>query len=320
MDRSVNVIDQRITDHFALYHGDCVEVIKGVADNSVHFSIFSPPFAKLFAYSNSEHDMGNCRGYDDFGEHFGFLIDDLHRVMMPGRLVAIHCMDIPLMKERDGVMGFSDFSGDIIRWFQARGFIMHGPRITIWKDPLIEATRTKALGLMHKQLCKDSAMSRTGNPDYLVVMRKDGDNPEAVARPDGLDRFVGMNEPRDGVYSHEAWRRYANPVWADINQTRTLNAAAGRDEKDQTHICPLQLDVIERAIHLWTNPGDIVFTPFAGIGSEVYGAILQGRRGIGIELKESYFRQAVANCERAVSELKQDDLVSMMDHQEAANE
>ena len=303
---------------YTLYHGDSVLLAELVPDNSVHFSLYSPPFSKLFCYSNSDHDLGNCRTNDEFLTHFGFLAKHLYRVLMPGRLMAVHCMDMPLVKERDGVIGFSDFSGDLIRLFQSHGFIMHGPRITIWKDPLIEATRTKALGLMHKQLCKDSAMCRTCSPDYLLVMRKPGDNKEPVTRPEGMVDYVGENQidgtpgyfppmgSTEPCYSHNAWRGYASPVWMDINQTRTLNYRDARDPNDEAHVCPLQLDVIERAIHLWTNPGDTVFSPFAGIGSEVYGAVINGRKGIGIELKPSYYRQAVKTLEEAVKDKPQE--------------
>ena len=240
---------------------------------------------------------------------------------MPGRLLSFHCIDIPLMKSRNGVIGLKDFPGELIRIFTNAGFIYHS-KVVIWKDPLIEATRTKSLGLMHKQLCKDSAMCRQGLPDYLITMRKPGENPEPIAHPDGMDRFFGENEPEGikgirptpdpekyakkekynevPVYSHQVWRRYASPVWMDIRQSNTLNAKNARDEKDERHICPLQLDVIARAIELWSNPGDIVFTPFLGIGSEAYQAILMGRRAMGIELKESYFNDAVVNCDTVV--------------------
>ena len=245
--------------------------------------------------------MGNSRDDDQFYEHFKYLVSEIYRVIMPGRLVSIHCMDIPMLKSRDGVIGIKDFPGELIRMFQKAGFIFHS-RVTVWKDPLVEATRTKALGLMHKQLCKDSSMCRQGLPDYIVTFRKPGENEELIAHPDGLDRFYGEDEPvidEGQVYSHQVWRRYASPVWMDIRQSNTLNKVAARDEKDERHICPLQLDVIARCVGLWTNPNDIVFTPFAGIGSEVYQSVLMGRRGLGIELKDSYFDEAVSNCESA---------------------
>lgn len=297
----MKVINQKISNSYSLYHGDSCEVIKGLKDNSIHYSIFSPPFSSLYTYSNSDRDMGNSRDDDQFYEHFKYLVSEIYRVIMPGRLVSVHCMDIPMLKSRDGVIGIKDFPGELIRMFQEAGFIFHS-RVTVWKDPLVEATRTKALGLMHKQLCKDSSMCRQGLPDYIVTFRKPGENEELIAHPDGLDRFYGEDEPvidEGQVYSHQVWRRYASPVWVDIRQTNTLNKVAARDEKDERHISPLQLDVIARCVELWTNPNDIVFTPFAGIGSEVYQSVLMGRRGLGIELKDSYFDEAVSNCESA---------------------
>jgi len=304
----MKVIDQAQGKNWVMYQGDCVEVIKGIPDNSVHYSIFSPPFASLYTYSNSERDMGNVRSHSEFYEHFRFLVGELYRVTIPGRLLSFHCMDIPAMKERDGFIGLYDFPGELLRLFQKAGFIYHS-KVVIWKDPLIEATRTKALGLMHKQLCKDSAMCRQGLPDYLITVRKPGDNPEPIAHPKGLDRYIGTDEPEartDTVYSHHVWRKYASPVWMDINQSRTLQKDSAREEKDERHICPLQLDVIERALELWTNPGDIVLSPFAGIGSEIYSAVRMGRRGVGIELKGSYFKQAVENCK--VAELEENQI------------
>ena len=297
----MKVINQKISNSYSLYHGDSCEVIKGLKDNSIHYSIFSPPFSSLYTYSNSDRDMGNSRDDNQFYEHFKYLVSEIYRVIMPGRLVSVHCMDIPMLKSRDGVIGIKDFPGELIRMFQEAGFIFHS-RVTVWKDPLVEATRTKALGLMHKQLCKDSSMCRQGLPDYIVTFRKPGENEELIAHPDELDRFYGEDEPvidEGQVYSHQVWRRYASPVWMDIRQSNTLNKVAARDEKDERHICPLQLDVIARCVELWTNPNDIVFTPFAGIGSEMYQSVLMGRRELGIELKDSYFDEAVSNCESA---------------------
>lgn len=306
-------------DGWEMRLGDCVELSKLIPDNSIHYSIFSPPFASLYTYSASERDMGNARSDKEFYEHFGFLIAELYRVTKPGRLLSFHCMEIPAMKERDGFIGIKDFPGDLIRAFEKRGFIEHS-RVIIWKDPLIEATRTKALGLMHKQVMKDSAMCRQGLPDQLITMRKPGTNAEPVSRPEGFTAFIGEGEPKarkgkpemkkagelhsdltrdDPVYSHQVWRRYASPVWMDINQTRTLQKEAAREGKDERHICPLQLDVIERAIELWSNAGDMVLSPFAGIGSEGYVALQRLRKFIGIELKESYFKQACANLRAA---------------------
>ncbi len=291
-----NCLEQHIGTDFALYNGDCCEVIHSIPEESIHLSVFSPPFADLYAYSDSPRDMGNCRNYDEFFVHFNVLIEQLMRVLVPGRICAVHCMDIPSMKERDGVIGVKDFSGDIIRAFQRAGFVYHS-RTLIWKDPLIEATRTKAIGLMHKQLCKDSTMSRCGLPDYLLAFRKPGQNPLPVEHPDGLTEYHGADDPGEhGVKrSHNIWRAYASPVWMDVRQTNTLNFREAREEKDEKHVCPLQLDTIARAVTLWSNPGEVVLTPFGGVGSEVYGAVKLGRRGIGIELKPSYYKQAVKN-------------------------
>lgn len=295
---------------YSLYQGDCAEVIKEIPNNSIHYSIFSPPFRNLYTYSNSERDMGNSKNDDEFDRHFSFLIPELYRVLMPGRLLSFHCMDIPAMKERDGYIGVKDFPGDLLRMFQSEGFIYHS-RVTIWKDPLIEATRTKAIGLMHKQLMKDSAMCRNGLPDYLITVRKPGNNPEPIAHPDGLVSFAGENEPTDGVYSHQVWRRYASPVWMDIRQSNTLQKSSARDNNDERHIAPLQLDVIERALELWTNLGDIVLTPYGGIMSEAYQAVKMDRRAVAIELKESYFNAGVNNMKMAVKDQPQTNLFIM---------
>lgn len=323
----VKVIDQFFGADWAMYHGDACEVVQGLPSDSVHYSIFSPPFASLYTYSASERDMGNARSDREFYEHFKFLVSELFRVTMPGRVLSFHCMDIPAMKERDGFIGLKDFPAQLREMFEAAGFIYHS-KVVIWKDPLIEATRTKAIGLMHKQVTKDSAMCRQGLPDYLVTMRKPGTNPEPISRPDGFTDYIGDDEPKarkgkpivrsrdiekyegmakdDPVYSHQVWRRYASPVWLDINQTKTLQRESAREDKDERHICPLQLEVIERAIELWTNPHDLVLSPFAGIGSEGYVALQKNRRFIGIELKGSYYKQAVANLRLA--EKQQDGL------------
>lgn len=282
---AVNVIQQDAGEKWAIYRGDCVEVVKGIPDASVDFSIFSPPFASLYTYSASDRDMGNCADQEEFAEHFRFLIPELFRVTKPGRLLSFHCMNLPTSKERDGYIGIRDFRGDLIRAFQEAGWIYHS-EVVIWKDPVTAMQRTKALGLLHKTIRKDSAMSRQGIPDYLVTMRKPGVNPEPVAHT--AEQFpVSL------------WQRYASPVWFDINPSRTLQHRSAREHQDERHICPLQLQVIERAIELWTNPNDVVLSPFAGIGSEGYVAVQNGRRFVGIELKESYYGQMRSNLESA---------------------
>jgi DNA modification methylase len=299
------VIDQHIADRFSLFNGDCVEVMRSLPDESIDMSIFSPPYLSLYVYSNSERDMGNARTDEEFYEHFRFVIAELMRIVKPGRMVVVDCMNVPAMKQRDGYIGLKDFRGALIRDFTAKGFIFHA-EFCMYKDPLLEATRTKALGLMHKQLCKDSTMSRAGIPQYLLAFRKPGENAEPVAHPDGVDYFVGENPPLDGNLSHERWRRYASPVWMDINFSNTLNVVAARDNEDERHIAPLALDAIERALWLYSNPNDVIFTPFLGIGSEVYVALKMGRRGIGSELKPSYFKLAVENCKSAVVDNQSD--------------
>lgn len=278
---------QNMTDRYALYNGDSCEVIKGIPDNSIHFSIYSPPFSSLYTYSNSERDMGNCRDDEEFFGQFEYLAKDLYRVLMPGRLMAVHCMNLPTSKIRDGYIGIRDFRGELIRLFESVGFIYHS-EVCIWKDPVIAMQRTKALGLLHKQLKKDSCMSRQGIPDYLVVMRKPGENDEPITH---------TNES----FPVKVWQKYASPVWDDINPSDTLQYRSAREEKDEKHICPLQLTVIKRAINLWTNPGDIVLSPFGGIGSEPVTAIEMGRRAVAIELKDSYYDQMVRNCANVVN-------------------
>lgn len=291
----MQVLNQEVKEKYGIYNGDNVELIKQLPDNSIHYTIFSPPFASLYTYSNSERDMGNCQTDEEFAEHFSYLIKELYRVTMPGRLLSFHCMEIPATKQHDGYIGIKDFPGQLIRMFEKEGFIFHS-RVTIWKDPLIAATRTHALGLLHKQIVKDSSMCRQGIADYVITMRKPGDNPEFVSHEEGFKTYIGTDDIDDSkVFSHQVWRKYASPVWMDINQTRTLNTIGSKDEKDSRHICPLQLDVVERCIHLWTNPGDIVFDPFAGIGTVPYCAVNLGRRGLGFELKESYYQTALNN-------------------------
>lgn len=292
-DRHITFEDVRDTQEgnaWKLIRGDCVTLCKKLADDSVHYSIFSPPFASLYTYSNSEQDMGNCRNHAEFHEHFRFLVSELYRVLMPGRLVSFHCMNLPTSKAHNGYIGIVDFRGQLIRTFVEAGFIYHS-EVTIWKDPVTAMQRTKALGLLHKQLKKDSCMSRQGIADYLVTMRKPGSNHEAVAH---------TNES----FPVDVWQCYASPVWMDINPSDTLQRTSAREERDEKHICPLQLQVIRRALELWTNPGDLVLSPFAGIGSEGFESIKTGRRFIGFELKGSYFQQAVENLRNAEAESK----------------
>jgi hypothetical protein len=258
-----------------------------MADNSIDYSVFSPPFADLFVYSNSDHDMGNCKDDAEFAAQFRYLVAELFRIVKPGRNVSFHCMNLPTTKMRQGYIGLRDFRGDLIRAFQDEGFIYHS-EVCIWKDPVVAMQRTKALGLLHKTIRENSSMSRMGLPDYVITMRKPGECEDRVKHGDDLP--VQM------------WQKYASPIWSDINQGRTLNKLPARDENDEKHMCPLQLDVIERCIHLWTNPGDLVFSPFTGIGSEGYCAIRMGRRFIGTELKPQYWSLACQNIEDAKRE------------------
>lgn len=277
-----------ITEYFALYHGDCVEVTPNIPDESVDLSIFSPPFAELYTYSDEIADMGNSKDYNEFLFAFSFLVKELFRVTRQGRNVCVHCMDLPIQKGKEGFIGLRDFSNMIRESFEKEGFIYHS-RITIWKDPVIEMQRTKALGLLHKQVKKDSTMSRVGLPDYILVFRKDGDR----------------DNPVHCDISVDTWQKFASPVWFDINYSNTLNLKGSRDEKDEKHICPLQLDTIDRLLTLYSNEGDTILTPFAGIGSEVYQSVLRNRKAIGIELKESYYNAAVKNCNNAIESKKQ---------------
>jgi hypothetical protein len=302
----MNVLNQDVNEKFSIYNGDSVEVLKGIPDDSIHYSIFSPPFASLYTYSNSDRDMGNSKTDDEFYEHFSYLVKELYRVTMPGRLLSFHCMNLPTSKQRDGVIGIKDFRGILIKAFCDAGWIYHS-EVCIWKNPVTAMQRTKALGLLWKQLKKDSAMSRQGIPDFVVTMRKPGENPERVTHT-------------DESFPVAVWQRYASPVWMDINQSDTLQRQSAREEKDERHICPLQLEVIKRCIELWTNPGDIVLDPFAGIGSTPYTAIRMDRRGMGIELKESYYKQAVANCHEASGEPIIPDLDGEVEEETAADE
>lgn len=316
MKNKIKVYDQKHTDSWTLYNGDCVEVTKGIPDASIDFSIFSPPFSNLYTYSDSEADMGNSAGDDEFMQHFGYLVPELLRVTVPGRLTAIHCKDLPLYMNRDGAAGLKDFPGMLIRLFEDHGWTYHS-RVTIWKDPVIEMERTKNNGLLYKNFRERAEVLRQGMADYIVVLRKWDDSMERTesAKPvkhDPTERmtYYGADAPTAGAnpmskhgawYDHnlEVWQRYASPVWMDIDQTDVLNYQLAKDGQDEKHICPLQLGVIERSVQLWTNPGDVVLSPFAGIGSEGYVSVKMGRRFVGIELKESYFNWAVRNLREA---------------------
>ena len=338
-----NVVSQVVNDNYAIYQGDACELVRGVPGDSIHFGIHSPPFEGLYKFSNYDRDISNNDG-PQFWEHYAFLISELYRVTMPGRLHSVHVMNLPKSKIRHGHIGMRDFRGEVVRAYEDAGWIFHS-EVCIWKDPVVAQQRTKSIRLLHKQLVKDSAISGQGLADYVVTFRKPGDNPEPISGL--LDAWVGSEPAGDGAwrtsvsehgvdisreaYDHHAaqtraegrepwpfqtwvsvlvWQRYASPVWMDINQTRTLQYRGGRDAADEQHISPLQLDVIERCIALWSNPGDTVLTPFLGIGSEVYAAVEMGRRGIGFELKPSYFRQAVRNIARVGQSVAQADIMS----------
>lgn len=280
--------DRASSDRWTMHLGDCVDVLRETPTASVDFSIFSPPFASLYTYSASDRDMGNVRDHAAFYDHFGYAVTELARVTKPGRLVSFHCMNLPTSKVRDGVIGISDFRGDLIRLFQSRGFIYHS-EVCIWKDPVTAMQRTKALGLLHKTIRNDSSMSRQGIPDYLVTMRLPGENAEPIAHT-------------AEAFPVSLWQRYASPVWMDINPTDTLQYRSAREHEDERHICPLQLEVIRRAVMLWSNPNDVILSPFAGIGSEGFVALQEGRRFLGIELKPSYYKQACGNLAAASRE------------------
>lgn len=311
--------DQVITDDYAIYHGDCVEVMRDLPPETVHLSIYSPPFAGLYQYSSDERDMSNSKDYAEFIEHYGHAVAEIHRVTMPGRMSAVHCQDIPVL--RPNRHHLTDFPGDIIRLHNRLGWD-YVARYHVWKEPLTVRNRTMVNSLHHKTLCEDSTRCSVANADYLLIFRRSGDNPVPVDHPTGLMSYAGSKTPPPEVmkwrghkgnqinnaYSQWVWRQYASAFWDDVRIDRTLGAGASlysgnkadKDEPDEKHMHPLQLDVIERACVLWSNPGETVLTPFMGVGSEVYGAVLNGRRGIGIELKPSYYRQAVRNVAEAV--------------------
>ncbi len=290
----MQTLDQIITDEYSIYNADCIEIARNLPDSSIDFSIYSPPFSSLYTYSNSDRDMGNSKNDNEFYEHFRFLVKEQFRVIKPGRLISFHCMNLPTSKAHDGYIGIKDFRGEMIRLFQEEGFIYHS-EVCIWKNPVTAMQRTKALGLLHKTIRKDSSMSRNGIPDYLVTMRKPGGNEE----------FISHTHEEFPV---DLWQKIASPVWMDINQSDTLQFRHARDNDDERHIAPLQLDVIERALMLWSNPNDVVWSPFLGIGSEGYQSVKMGRKFIGTELKPSYFQVAKKNMVKAVEERNQLDI------------
>ena len=305
------IVDQELTDRYAAYCGDCMEMLAGLPDGAIHLSIYSPPFAGLYQYSSSERDLSNCASYEGFMEHYGLVVRELARVTMPGRITAVHCADIALSNHGKGD-GLLDFPGDIIRLHRDLGFA-YAARYHVWKEPLQVRMRTMAKGLAHRTLVEDSARCSVASADYLLIFRRDGENPTPIAHPTGLLSYAGGRRPPSDVlryrgwqgdqkenrFSHWIWRQYASAFWDDVRIDRVLPFQGARDEEDERHVHPLQLDIIERALTLWSNPGERVLTPFMGVGSEVYGAVQLGRFGIGAELKPSYYRQALQNLRRA---------------------
>lgn len=326
-----SVIDQASGKNWTMYNGDCVEVVSFIPENSIHFSVFSPPFIGLYIYSDSERDMGNSESDEEFYEHLGFLAKQLHRATIPGRLTAIHCKDLPLYFGRDEATGLKDFPGEIIRLFESHDWTFHS-RVTIWKCPVTERERTNNNGLLHKTIMRDRSQVRQGMADYMIVLRKvpDGrlDSDVPVSNPNGLTNYVGIPEadPRIQGSFHPSkfarktvadnnsiniWRRYAEPVWWDIDQQNVLNHKIARESRDEKHICPLQLDVIHRAVELWTLPGEVVLSPFAGIGSEGFVSVKCGRKFVGVELKQAYYRHAVAHLTEAEVEVSKQELFEL---------
>lgn len=292
------ILNQETGQNWTAIHGDSAHALSELPEASVHFSVYSPPFVDLFVYSDSAADLGNCKNDGEFFEQYRHIIRQVMRVTKPGRLTAVHCTDLPTRKFRDGFIGIKAFSDQIRDAHEAEGWIYHC-RITVWRDPVVEMQRTKALGLLYKQLCKDSAMSRVGLADYVLVFRKPGDNPAPVGKDKGL-------------FPVDLWQKWASPVWMDIDQTDVLNGRTARESDDERHVCPLQLDLIERAIRLWSNPGDVVLSPFMGIGSEGFASIKAGRKFIGCELKESYWRQAARNLAGIEQEVSGGSLLDLM--------
>lgn len=301
------VIDQVLTDDYALYHGDCCEVLRDMPADSVHLSLYSPPFCGLYNYSSSERDLSNCRSYNEFFEHYAFVVTELYRLEVPGRMTGVHCMDVPGPDE-----SLKDFPGDIIRLHERLGWRFTG-RYAVWKEPFAVRMRTMAKGLAHCTIVEDASRCSAASADYLLMFRKPGTNPVPIAHPHGLMEYAGergipadvlsyrgwTGKQTENRYSHWIWRQYASAFWDDVRIGRVLPFKDSRDPDDEKHVHPLQLDVIDRCVTLWSNPGEIVLTPFMGVGSEVYGAVALGRRGVGIELKPSYFRQAKMNVAEA---------------------
>lgn len=318
------VIDQQVGDNYAVYHSDCMEVLPSLKDGSVHLVLYSPPFCGLYNYSSSERDFSNCRSYAEFFEHYEFLVKELHRVTMPGRINAVHCMDVPKTGANLGG-GLQDFPGDIIRLHERLGF-QYCARYHVWKEPLGVRNRTMAKGLAHRQLVEDSSLCDVAGADYLLMFRRSGTNPIPVQHPTGLDHYAGersipaylmpyrnwKGSQIENQYSHWIWRQYASAFWDDVRISRVLPYKETKEEGDERHMHPLQLDVIERCIVLWSNPGEVVLTPFMGVGSEVWGALVNGRKGVGIELKPSYYRQAVKNVLQVAENPAQDSGVQLL--------
>lgn len=315
------IIDQTITDEYALYQGDSCEFTPTMPDNSIDLSVYSPPFCGLFNYSSSEHDMSNCRTYEEFFEHYGFLVEQISRITKPGRFTVVHCMDVP-KSGGSNIGGYTDFPGDIIRLHEKHGFEFWTRR-AIWKEPLAVRLRTMSKGLAHKQICDDATLTTVAGADYLLEFRKKGENKIPVTYPTGLHRYAGdrkvphdilhyrgfVGDQKKNRFSHFIWRNYASSFWDDIRIDNVLPYKESKDEDDEKHVHPLQLDVIERVCILRSNPGEVVFTPFMGVGSEVYGAVINGRKGIGVELKKSYYKQAIKNLGEAKNECEQDTLL-----------
>jgi DNA modification methylase len=318
------VLDQKITRQYAAYNGDCMEVLPELPEGSLHLSVYSPPFAGLYQYTSSERDLSNNRDYREFFEHYGYVVGEIARATMPGRMTLVHCMDVPT--GNTGCDALTDFPGDIIRLHQRLGF-EYTARYHIWKEPLTVRNRTMTKSLAHRTIVEDSSRCSVASADYLLAFRRKGENPVPITHPNGLMEYSGERRIPDDLlgyrgwtgkqtenrYSHWIWRQYASAFWDDVRLDRVLPFKESRDEEDERHVHPLQLDVIDRALVLWSNPGERVFTPFMGVGSEVYGAVRAGRLGIGVELKPSYYRQAVKNLDAACDEAEQDSLFAAAD-------